>query len=156
MAESSAISRIQSGSRTANKQLKFIFGGVLIAAVILYLIISVIGSEGAYYKEVGEVQAQQAALIDRKVRVSGLVEITTVSWDPTNFNLDFTILDQRGTGEKLPVHFHGVQPDNMTREGSVAIVEGRLRPDGVLDADTLLLKCPSRYEEAPQEVKKIS
>ncbi|MBK9232071.1 MAG: hypothetical protein IPO15_14775 [Anaerolineae bacterium] len=52
MAESSAISRIQSGSRTANKQLKFIFGGVLIAAVILYLIISVIG-EGAYYKEVG-------------------------------------------------------------------------------------------------------
>ncbi|MBK9232072.1 MAG: hypothetical protein IPO15_14780 [Anaerolineae bacterium] len=41
------------------------------------------------------------------------MEITTVSWDPTNFNLDFTILDQRGTGEKLPVHFHGVQPDNM-------------------------------------------
>jgi len=35
-------------------------------------------------------------------------------------------------------------------------VEGRLRADGVLEADTLLLKCPSRYEEAPQEVKKIS
>ncbi len=156
MAESAAIPRIQTGSRTANKQIKFIVGGVLIASVILYLIVSMVGSDGAYYKEVSEVQAQQSALVDHKLRVSGLVEINTVSWNATNFDLNFTILDQKGTGEKLPVHFHGVQPDNMTREGSIAIVEGRLRADGVLEADTLLLKCPSRYEEAPQEVKKIS
>jgi cytochrome c-type biogenesis protein CcmE len=163
MAESAAIPSvfektpsIQTGARTANKQMKFIIGGALIAAVILYLIVSMIGSDGAYYKEVSEVKAQQSALIDRKLRVSGLVETNTVSWSASDFNLNFTILDQKGTGEKLAVHFHGVQPDNMTREGSIAIVEGRLRADGVLEADTLLLKCPSRYEEAPQEVKKIS
>ncbi len=155
MAESAAIPRIQSGTRKANKQIKFIIGGLLIAVVILYLIVSMIGKEGAYYKEVREVKAQQATLIDRKIRVSGLVETNTVAWDATQFNLNFTILDQGGSGDKLQVYFHGVQPDNMTRDGSIAIVEGRLRADGVLDADTLLLKCPSRYEEPPQEVKKI-
>ena len=156
MAESTSIPRIQVTPKAANKQLKFIVGGLIIAGVIAYLIISMIGSEGAYYREVSEVKAEHASLVDRKLRVSGLVENNTIAWNSKAFDLQFSILDQKGTGDKLRVHFHGVQPDNMNREGSVAIVEGRLREDGVLEADTLLLKCPSRYEEAPQEVKKIS
>ena len=35
----------------------------------------------------------------------------------------------------------------MTREGSSAIVEGSMGPNGVVEANNLLLKCPSRYEE---------
>ena len=47
----------------------------------------------------------------------------------------------------MAIHFHGVQPDQIAREGSSAIVEGTLGPNGVVDANNLLLKCPSRYEE---------
>jgi cytochrome c-type biogenesis protein CcmE len=40
----------------------------------------------------------------------------------------------------------------MEREGSSAIVEGSLKPGGVVEANNLLLKCPSRYEEY-EEIK---
>jgi cytochrome c-type biogenesis protein CcmE len=37
----------------------------------------------------------------------------------------------------------------LKREATEAIVEGNIQPDGTFKADSLLLKCPSRYEEAP-------
>ncbi len=43
-----------------------------------------------------------------------------------------------------------MQPDQITRPGSSAIVEGSLGPNGV-EANNLLLKCPSRYEEGVQK-----
>ena len=45
--------------------------------------------------------------------------------------------------------FHGSRPSNFGR-ATEAIVEGELDSNGVFKADTLLLKCPSRYEEAPE------
>ncbi|QLQ07100.1 MAG: cytochrome c maturation protein CcmE [Anaerolineae bacterium] len=155
MAETTAVPRIPIDARPANKKWKFIVGGLVIVAVIAYLIVSSVGSAGAYYKEVHEVTSQQAALTGTKLRVSGLVDTQSIRWDAQDFDLSFMISDQNNPGEKLRIHFHGVQPDNMNREGSIAIVEGRLGADGVLEADTLLLKCPSRYEEAPQEVKSM-
>jgi len=49
----------------------------------------------------------------------------------------------------LPVIFNGPQPDQM-REGAEAILEGKY--DGqTFTAQSLLLKCPSRYEEGAIE-----
>ena len=156
MAETTAIPRIPVDAKPANKKWKFIVGGLAIVALIAYLIVSSVGDAGAYYKEVNEVTSQQSALAGKKLRVSGLVDTKSISWDAQEFDLSFTIMDQNNSGDTLRIHFHGVQPDNMNREGSIAIVEGRLGSDGVLEAETLLLKCPSRYEEAPQEVKSMS
>ncbi len=136
----------------ANKRIKFIIGSLVIFAVIVYLIVNAVQTTGAYYKEVHEVRGQEAALIGKQLRVSGEIVQETVNWDAPNLSLSFSIKDQTGTGDALPVHFHGVMPDNFTRPGSSTILEGKLREDGVFEAKTLLLKCPSRYEEAPQEV----
>ena len=46
-------------SNRTNKKIKFIIGGVVIVALIGYLILSSISSEGAYFREVGEVLNQQ-------------------------------------------------------------------------------------------------
>jgi cytochrome c-type biogenesis protein CcmE len=49
---------------------------------------------------------------------------------------------------KIVVHVEGeVLPDLLTHEAQ-AIVTGELGADGVFYASELLLKCPSRYEEA--------
>ena len=48
-------------SNRTNKKIKFIVGGVVIVALIGYLIVSSISSEGAYFREVGEVLDQQTA-----------------------------------------------------------------------------------------------
>ena len=153
MAESTTIPQAALQGKPANKQIKFIIGGLVVAAMIIYLIVSAIGSTGAYYREVHEVKAQEASLIGKQVRVSGLIVQETVQWDSANLDLSFEIEDQTGTGDVLAVHYHGVKPDNFERPGSSAIVEGKLRSDGVLEAKDLLLKCPSRYEEAPEEIR---
>ena len=54
-------------------------------------------------------------------------------------------------GEILPIVFYGVRPDNFQQAAS-AIIEGQLQADGTFEANNLLLKCPSRYEEEPSEV----
>ncbi len=126
------------------KQYKFIIGALIIVAAIVYLVANAVGSTGAYYRTPTEVQAQRAYLTGKTIRVSGKLLPKSIVWKPATMQLDFSIVDAQGT--RLPVHFGGVKPDNMTDEAT-AIVEGKLDKHGVLQAKTLLLKCPSRYEE---------
>ncbi|HEY65766.1 MAG TPA: cytochrome c maturation protein CcmE [Caldilineae bacterium] len=153
MDSSATVPRVAGRSATANKRLKFLIGSVLIFAVIGYLIVNAARSTGAYYMEVHEIRGRETELIGKQIRVSGEIIQETVNWDAPNLSLTFSIRDQTGTGDTLQVYFHGVMPDNFTRPGSTTILEGTLREDGVFEAKTLLLKCPSRYEEAPQETE---
>ena len=134
-------------SNRTNKKIKFIVGGVVIVALIGYLIVSSISSEGAYFREVGEVLDQQTALTGKNLRVSGKVVTESVVYDAANLELNFKISDPTDVNKQIPIHFHGVQPDQIGRENTEAIVEGMLGPNGTVDANNLLLKCPSRYEE---------
>jgi cytochrome c-type biogenesis protein CcmE len=153
--ENSTILRGTVSSNTANKKVKFIIGGVAIIALVIYLIVSAVGSAGAYYREVGEVLAQQSTLTGKSLRVSGNVVQESIQYDAPTLSLSFKISDPADAGKQLPIHFHGVQPDQIGREGASAIVEGKLLPNGTVEANNLLLKCPSRYEEYEQEEIKV-
>jgi len=48
-----------------------------------------------------------------------------------------------------PVTFHGLPPDTFNDSVEV-VVEGRLKPDGVIYATNVLAKCGSRYEAVPK------
>jgi len=50
------------------------------------------------------------------------------------------------------VVYRGITPDTFTDEVDV-VVEGRLGRDGTFRATTLLAKCASRYENAPDKYK---
>jgi cytochrome c-type biogenesis protein CcmE len=58
--------------------------------------------------------------------------------------LRFTIVDLEGD-ENLPVVYQGVVPDTF-RVGNEVVIEGQLNSDGIFQADTLMPKCPSKYE----------
>ena len=133
-------------AKNANKQIKFVIGGVLILAAIVYLVVTSIQSTGAYYMTVEEVNSKAQDLTGKKIRISGSVSQESAKWDAANLLLTFALTDK--TGELVTVSFHGSRPSNFTR-ATEAIVEGQLQPNGVFRADNLLLKCPSRYEEAP-------
>ncbi len=151
MAENSTILKGAVSTNKANSKVKFIAGGLVIVGLIAYLIVSSISSAGAYYREVGEVLSQRDALVGKNLRVSGNVVTESVTYDAAKLDLNFLISDPTDSGKQLAVYFHGVQPDQITREGASAIVEGSLGPNGVVEANNLLLKCPSRYEEYEQE-----
>jgi cytochrome c-type biogenesis protein CcmE len=133
-------------AKNPNKKLKFIIGGVIIVLAIIYLGYGAIKNTGAYYIPLDELNQNPQAYVGKNIRVSGAIIKGSEDWDPTNLMLKFEMSDQ--TGETILVSFHGSRPNNFD-EATEAIVEGSIQPDGSFKADNLLLKCPSRYEEAP-------
>ncbi len=135
-----------SGSR-ANKKTKFIIGGMVVVLAVIYLIYTGIQSTSAYFLTVDELHGRSDTMIGRTVRVSGKVDAATINFNNRDLILTFDVLSE--TGQRLPVVFNGPKPDQM-REGAEAIIEGKF--DGnQFTAQTLLLKCPSRYEEGTIE-----
>lgn len=133
--------------KAANKKLKFIVGGAVIVLAIAYLVITGFQSAATYFLTVDELYERESTMLDRNVRVSGKVDETTIDFNNRDLILNFDITSE--SGQNLPVVFNGPKPDQM-REGAEAIIEGKW--DGqVFTANTLLLKCPSRYEEGTIE-----
>jgi cytochrome c-type biogenesis protein CcmE len=135
--------------KAANKNLKFTTGGLLVIGLVIVLIVQATLTTGAYYLTVGELEARGAEMIGERVRVSGAVVEGSEIWEPKEMTLQFSIMDE--SGKELPIVFYGPRPDNFQRAAE-AIVEGELLADGSFKANTLLLKCPSRYEEEPEEI----
>jgi cytochrome c-type biogenesis protein CcmE len=147
MAQSNAIPAIVIQDASANKKLKFIIGGVVIALALVYLIYSGIQNNSTYFLTVDELYAKGAAQYNRPVRVSGKVDANTIQFNNRDLILTFDVTSD--AGGRMHVIFNGPQPDQM-REGAEAILEGKY--DGqTFTAQSLLLKCPSRYEEGTIE-----
>jgi cytochrome c-type biogenesis protein CcmE len=136
-------------SKSSGKNLKFVIGGLLLIGLVIVLMVQATVTTGAYYMTVSELHERGAAITGERVRVSGTVVEGSEDWRPEEVTLRFAIADENGS--QLPIVFSGPRPDNFQRAAS-AIVEGELLPDGSFQAETLLLKCPSRYEEEPEEV----
>ncbi len=77
--------------------------------------------------------------------VPGLVQRT-----PGGKEYAFRVTD--GRAKMYPVVYRGIAPDTFT-DGVDVVVEGRLGEDGTFHATTLLAKCASRYENAPDKYK---
>ena len=131
---------------------RFVAGGLLLLGFVAFLgfqMVEATTSTGAYYMTVGELMGETPDIYGERVRVNGNVVEGTEDWNPKELTLKFSIVDDNG--DQLPIVFFGPRPDNFQRAAS-AIVEGELLENGSFQAETLLLKCPSRYEEQPEEV----
>ena len=73
----------------------------------------------------------------------------SVRRDPGGRQVAFQMTDGTRT---YPVVYRGIIPDTFTDSVDV-VVEGRLGRDGTFRATTLLAKCASRYENAPDKYK---
>lgn len=146
---------------------KFLIGGVILLAAVAYLIISSLGSQQEYFKTVGELTANQNRYVGQKARISGVVLGDTIEYD--GHTLSFVIANiPEGTGAvqdeswaqvlhtaatdpnaaRVKVVIYDQPKPDLLKDEAQAIVTGKLGEDGVFYADELLLKCPTRYEEA--------
>ncbi len=125
--------------------------GIVMIALVIGLIVGATVQNSMYYLTVDEFHDRQDKLTGSRVRINGVLVEDSEHWHPEGPRLEFRIQDAQGVHD-LPIVFHGARPDNFQRAAS-AIVEGSLSPEGVFVADTLLLKCPSRYDEAPTEIR---
>lgn len=120
---------------------KFLIGGLIVVLTVGYLIYAAARGSAAYYVTIGELAEQSPTL--RSVRVTGNVVGESIVWEARDQRLQFEIADGSGL---LPVSYHGSRPD-MFRDGAEVVVQGKLNAEGVFEAKTMLLKCPSKYEE---------
>ena len=113
--------------------------GVVIA-VVGYLAFSSVGSALVYYLTPTELLARGDAAVGETIRLGGQVDVGSVSGPATD--LRFVLTDGDAS---IPVH-SSVAPTRSFREGSGAVVEGRLGEDGVFEATQVIVKHDENYE----------
>ena len=147
-------------------------GGLLILAAVVYLIFSSTQASAEYFMTVDELKAEGTSAVNKSVRLSGAVLGDTIQYDASTLTLTFEVAHVPGDNaeieaqgglavvlheavtdpsrERIKVQYEGVMPDLLRNEAQ-AIMTGKLGEDGVFYAEELLLKCPTKYEEAVPE-----
>jgi len=111
----------------------------VVVAVVAYLALSSIGNALVYYLTPTELLARGTDAHGEAVRLGGQVKPGSVSGPATD--LTFVLTD--GDAE-ITVHSI-VAPTRSFREGSGAVVEGRLGADGVFEATQVIVKHDETY-----------
>ncbi len=130
---------------------QFLVAGLLLIGVIISLMVYGLTTAKAFWLTVDEVYQRESSLLSQRIRVNGVVVDGSEDWNPSEVTLRFKIEDEDNPNRQLEIVFYEPRPDNFHRAASV-IAEGELLPGGVIEADVLLLKCPSRYEESPENI----
>jgi cytochrome c-type biogenesis protein CcmE len=152
---------------------KFLIGGLLILAAVVYLIFSSTQANAQFFLTVDELVYENSENVGRSVRLSGAVLGDTIDYEVESLTLKFNIAHVPGSNREIQaqgglakVLYDAVndpqrtqiqvvlrnqpKPDLLQHEAQ-AIVTGRLGEDGIFYADEIMLKCPTKYEEALPE-----
>ena len=131
---------------------KFLIGGLLVAVVAIGLMVSATRQTGSYFVTPTELATKvttDASFYDTGIRMGARVVPGSIERDPGGRSYRFRVTDGAQT---YHVVYRGIAPDTFTDNVDV-VVEGRLQRDGTFHATTLLAKCASRYENAPENVR---
>jgi cytochrome c-type biogenesis protein CcmE len=109
------------------------------------LVLAAFSDNLVFFYSPSELKAKAVAN-DRRVRIGGLVEMQSLSRGPDGRQVSFRVTDGASA---LAVVYEGLLPD-LFREGQGVVAEGKLRPDGVFAATTVLAKHDENY--MPREV----
>ncbi len=151
---------------------KFLLLLATLLVVFAFLIYSSTRQNVQFFMTVEEALSARETLVSRPLRVLGVVIGETISFDARSGILTFEIahmpvekaeLEAQGGLEvvlrmaaqdpqwaRLSVRYYGLRPA-LLQDGAQVIASGHFGEDSILEAEELLFKCPSRYEEALAE-----
>lgn len=129
-------------------KLKFIVAIALIVSTVGYLVYGSAKNTMVYYLTVNELNERVPDIYNQRIRVSGTVVPGTIEKDADG-TLRFKITDGSGM---ISINYKGIIPD-IFKEEVEAVVEGQYGEDKIFRADTLLAKCPTKYESDEQLYK---
>jgi cytochrome c-type biogenesis protein CcmE len=123
--------------------LSFLMVGIAVLGAIVYLVYANTQANAAYYMTVSELK-QCASCDAQTVRVAGVVQAGSIVRDDAQQQITFRVVDGKLT---MPVVYSGVVPD-IFGAGIQVVVEGHYTAQGTFQAQTLLAKCPSKFQAA--------
>jgi cytochrome c-type biogenesis protein CcmE len=123
---------------------RFLIGGAIIAAALVYLIYGGMREAMVYFVTPSELKAQERGSAGKFLRVGGMVVKGSLHRNADGLTYRFQLTDGSAI---VPVYFHGVPPD-LFADGKGAVVEGKIGPDGVFMASTIMAKHAEEYSPA--------
>ena len=148
---------------------RFLIGLGMLGTSVLFGIESSANSSAQYFITVSELMNEKDKMLNKAIRVSGAVIGDSIEFNEASNTLSFLISDvpadyeqveQQGglavvlenavndpNRQRIEIVYVGERPE-LLRNMVQAIMTGELHSDGKFYADEILLRCPSRYEEA--------
>ena len=124
----------------------FLIAGIAILGAVAYLVYANTQANAVYYMTVSELKScTSLACTTQSVRVAGVVQAGKIVRNDQTQTVHFVIT--QGV-QALPVVYSGIVPD-IFRPGIEVVVEGHYSGHVAFQALTLLTKCPSKFQAAP-------
>jgi len=123
-----------------------VIAGAIAAIGFAVLGTSTSGGAGMYYYSLGDLQGKLDQVAGQDIKVAGRIAHDSVRGEPASASFRFELEDD--DGNRLTIAYRKLLPDPF-EEGRDAIIQGRIDA-GVLQATSLTVKCPSRYEDSEQ------
>lgn len=131
------------------KQAKFLIGGGIIVATVVWLGWVGVSESKTYYFTLQELTTLNASQARHRLRVGGDIRAGSIQRLPGR--VDFVIEQE---GRSLEVSYVGRDPlPDTFVDGAQALVEGKRMPDGRFVAEKVQAKCASKYEAVPGQDK---
>ena len=144
-------------------QWKYISAGAVLLGAVLFLIVSQTTSSAQYYITVSDLLTGNK-YVGQTVRLTGAVIGDTIKYDSEKLLIEFSIanipnnVDNLGealvkavndpNSPRVKVRVENQAKPDLLKNEAQAILTGKLGSDGVFQASELLLKCPSRFQDA--------
>src|SRR5262249_35224031 len=131
-------------------QVKFGLLSVAVVGVLGWLAYGGVGETGTYYKGIRGIQKMGHDGVDKRLPVGGDVVENSIRREGSEVH--FTLVQKNDTQDlRLDVVYNGIDPlPDTFKDGSMALVDGKLGTDGVFRANKLQAKCASKYEAMPK------
>ena len=131
-------------------KLKISLAAIIFSAAVAYLAFA--GAQKGWVYTLGVDQfIQNSEQQTQRVRLCGIVADQPLEIHKAQLTAKFAL---KGQQAELPVSYKGVIPD-MFKAGCEVIIEGKRDSAGVFQADLLMTKCASKYEEMPKDHLKV-
>jgi cytochrome c-type biogenesis protein CcmE len=121
-----------------------VVGLLVIVVGVGFLVLDGMESQ-TYFYTAEEAVAQGEDLAGKTVRIKGKVEPGTVVGEDGRLGREFRVTEN---GKSIRVVYNRAMPDTFAEDREV-VVHGTVSDDLVVEADEVLVKCPSKYEGAP-------
>ncbi len=122
------------------KQAKYYISLGVVIIALFYLIYTGFEKTMVYYVTIEELEA--APVYDKTLRVVGNVVDGSIQKSLNSLKMQFVIAQD---DRRIPITYTGVVPDTF-KDGVEVVAEGRYYTDRTFEAETVMAKCPSKYE----------
>ena len=123
-------------------QRKLFIAVALLAMAVGFLAFNAFQGASVYYFTVGEALAGDVEE-GATVRVSGKLLPDSFSREAEGTMAHFALVDDDSV---LQATYDGIVPELFFNEHSDIVLEGSLNQDGVFNSDTIIVKCPTKYQ----------